>query len=59
MDRFREKQNCRCGIGGIRCPCCNGYKGAHKYKRKLNQLARKALKEELKKEVHNGFAELS
>lgn len=58
MDRFREKQNEQCDIGGIHCHCCNPFRGHNKSaKRILNKIARLRLKAEdrknFKKDIDN------
>ena len=49
MDKFTEKQNDICDVGGVHCDCCNPYKG--KKRKVLNRMARKQLKIDLDKEV--------
>lgn len=40
----KKKMNCRCGVGGMKCHCCNPYVG--KDKKKLNRLVRRTLKKD-------------
>lgn len=49
MDKFKIEQMCKIGVGGLKCGCCNMYKGI--YRKKLNRLARKSLKNKTRKEV--------
>lgn len=44
MDVFRTKQNKRCGPGGLKCYCCNCYRG--KDKAKLNRMVRRNIKQQ-------------
>ena len=57
MDAFKELLNKMCGVGGVRCHCCNP---TSKHKRKgkskrdkplLDRRARRMLKQELRKEL--------
>lgn len=47
-DDFKKEMNSRCGVGGMKCHCCNDYKG--KDKKVLNRLARRTIKQKDKKE---------
>jgi len=51
MDKFRAKQQSECGVGGIKCSCCNMYHDKDKYL--LNKIARTQLKVEDKKEIES------
>lgn len=48
MDDYKTAMTSYTGVGGLKCPCCNHYKG--KNKRKLNRLARRKLKKDLTKQ---------
>lgn len=50
-DEFTKCQNYLCGIGGVKCPCCNKNRG--KGRAKLNRLARRKLKKIVEKDVIN------
>jgi len=42
-DTFKKQMNKRCGVGGMKCQCCNPYKG--KDKPKLNRAVRRTIKD--------------
>ncbi len=46
MDLFRVGQMKQVGIGGIKCPCCNGNARNHT---RFNKIARQFVKAETKK----------
>ena len=48
-DLYKNEMNLLCGVGGIHCHCCNPFKGSRK--KWLNRLARRRLKEKMKKEI--------
>ena len=48
-DKFRRLLDYHCGIGGVHCYCCNYWKGSHKPK--LRRMARRTLKDEVRKEI--------
>jgi hypothetical protein len=51
MDKFRAKQQSECGVGGIKCSCCNMYHDKDKHL--LNKIARTQLKVEDKREIES------
>jgi hypothetical protein len=48
-DLIKRGMNKRCGVGGIKCRCCNDYHG--KDKPKLMRMVRRTLKLKLKGEI--------
>lgn len=52
MDAFKQKMTNQCGVGGIKCSCCNPFHPSDKdkTKKKLNRLARRTLKQDDKKD---------
>lgn len=48
-DEYKKEMHCRCGVGGLKCNCCNSYKG--KDKPLLNRLVRRTLKHKDNKET--------
>ena len=55
MDIFKAEMNKACQCGGIYCPCCNNYinNKRHKYKKKLNRLARHRISQQDKRNFQN------
>lgn len=49
MDLLKMHKAKYIGIRGVKCSCCNPYRGS--YKKKLNRMARSSLKSSTKKEV--------
>lgn len=54
-DKFRRLLDDKCGKGGVKCYCCNPYKGKHSKKKrgKLNRIIRQKLKTDATNEVNN------
>jgi hypothetical protein len=48
-DDFVRGYDCRCGVGGRKCHCCNDFKG--KDKKKLTRTVRRTLKDKVKKDI--------
>jgi len=42
-DIVKMAMHTRCGVGGLKCYCCNSYKG--KLKSKLSRMVRRVLKQ--------------
>jgi len=49
-DIFKAMQERTCAVGGIKCPCCNMWKGHERAK--LNRIARHKLKQRDAKEFN-------
>lgn len=43
MDIFRKEMNRRCGVGGLKCSCCNRYHG--KERKLLSRMVRRSQKQ--------------
>jgi len=50
-DEFKKEMHGRCGIGGIKCWCCNDYHG--KERKVLKRLVRRSMKQKMKKNIDN------
>ncbi len=50
-DKFRRELDVICDVGGVKCDCCNPYKG--KERKKLRKLARTHLKQDLQNKLRN------
>jgi len=48
-DIFRKSMDNACDVGGVKCDCCNKWKG--KARKQLNRIVRRRLKNSLKKEI--------
>jgi len=44
MDKFKSKMTEKCGVGGLKCFCCNPFRKG-KEKAKLRRMARRTLKQ--------------
>ena len=47
-DEYKKEMHSRCCVGGLKCRCCNDYKG--KDKKMLNRMARRVIKQKDKKD---------
>jgi hypothetical protein len=54
-DIFRQEMNSRCGIGGLKCYCCNVYHG--KERKLISRSVRRVQKDRLNKELFKIIAE--
>ena len=46
MDKFKAKMTKLCGVGGLKCFCCNPFRKG-KEKAKLRRIARHSMKQDL------------
>lgn len=52
-DDFRRGLDRRSGIGGVKCHCCNDYKG--KDRKCLRRIVRRGLKQKIRRLINNAI----